>query len=170
MGRHPIASLKAPRTVDRSFYRFDAEANYHHAFKAQRSVANVLAAANLHHDALLNLHFSIECFLKYLYCLVREREVPEDLYANPMTSDIGKSLAAKERFTHDLRAIATVLSAHTDLTDFQEYKDFERVLPSSTGWIDERYSVRNHEGRKARYQTLSGFFNEFLEGCVRHLV
>ncbi len=117
------------------------------------------------------MYISIECFLKYLYCLVREQEVPADLYVSPMTSEVIESLAAKQRFRdHDLRAIAKVLSAHTNLLNFQEYKDFERVLSSSTGWIAERYSVRDHRAGKAKYQKLSGFFDDLLEGCVRHLV
>ncbi len=37
-------------------------------------------------------------------------------------------------------------------------------------WIAERYAIRHHAARKAKYENLSGFFNELLERCVRHLV
>src|SRR5260370_28075513 len=105
MPKHAIASLSQPKIRDGPPYRFDGEANFHHAFKAEMRVAEVLAEADLHHDALANLYLSIECFLKYVYCLVREQEVPANLYASPMTEQLTESLAAKTRFRdHDLRS------------------------------------------------------------------
>ena len=91
--------------------------------------------------ALTNLYLSIECFLKYLYCLVREQEVSVTLYASPMTVELTESLAAKTRFRdHDLQKITKLLSANTDLPNFDEYRvnDIADGFSSSSSWRDNR--------------------------------
>ncbi len=170
MAIHAIADLSILRTTDRP-PRFDNEANFHHAFEAQKRVAEVLAAAGLHHDALVNLYISIECFLKHLYCLVRELEVSTDHDATPMGSLLRRSLGAKDRFRdHRLTDITKVLNAHTDLSNFVEYRNFERSLPPSGSWVEARYALRNHPAKRTEYATVLGVFNDFLNGCVKDLV
>src|SRR5882672_9237303 len=134
MAKHTVATLRKPATAVGPPYRFDGEANLHHAFRQLKLVAEALAATKYHHDALTNIYLSIECFLKYLYCLVREQEVPASFYLTSMTKSVGEQLGAKDRFGHDLRAMTLVLSAHTDLSNFREYLNLERSLPAGTAW------------------------------------
>ena len=158
--------------TDITSYFHSDESDFYEAYKAHLDIADLLASSSLYWDAVYHLRFSVECFLKYTFCLIRKAHLNIN---NPSQVSVWltnwtiykypfKKYLHASNFSHDLRRLRTFFENETDAGVFVEFKDLITHFPSESNWVDDRYRARQHSNYKQKFSDFRRDFNSALNG------
>lgn len=167
-----IANLIKPSPVDPSVFTYGTnpgkrESDFFDAYAGNLDTATALEVAGKFHDALYHLNFSIECFFKYTYCILR-KEIDAQL---PLAS-IQKMVSRKNRsevlkaesFGHDLNDLLATIATLSDLGVDTDFKALQNELKTDGAWVNRRYQVRNNALAQTPYFRRKMYFSKLLTG------
>ena len=167
-----ISNLRKPTGPDAPCYRQGEERGFYDAYLAHKIAADILARADLFFDANLQLRYSIECFLKYVFCLIRE----EFLKNSEVKAiyDCNQDKFRARNFGHHLDQLVRFLQRNTDIDSSSdpesEFKIFSTACPSGDNWPEQRYGPRGNESAsKQEYERNLAAFKKILDGTFRGL-
>jgi hypothetical protein len=144
------------------------ERSLYTAYLAHLETADTLANAKpqLFQDAWINLNLAVECFLKHLYCLCRDKF---SSFAKPLSrwpmgpweydgafhylhkSAKGGGLPSIQDFGHEVIELWLLLDTFTSAHNSPEFAGLKQHIESQKRWIDTRYGARNHAIYKQKY-------------------
>lgn len=150
------------------FFHTD-ESDFYDAYQAHLQVADVLSSHHLFSDAIYHLHFSVECFLKYAFCLIRKKhlnitsasQVTQWLTAWTVKHPFKKYLHSGY-FSHDLAKLRMFFETETDVKNFNEWVDLVVHFPPDMKWVEDRYKPRNHASFSAKFSDYRQKFDAAL--------
>lgn len=181
-----IAELRHPdgRNPEYPFYAIPEEEQLFSVYQDCLAQSKVLANnQNMYHEAWLQLHLAVECFLKYLFCLIRERielNAPSTGHnlielgwrnRNGQLFAFGNHYFLSNRrvnckdFGHDMKQLWTVIDTLTDASEDLSFEQIVNIMPNEKAWVDARYQRRDHETYKEQYD---GYLSAF-EGCLNSI-
>lgn len=177
-----ISTLTSPSpSLTSAYYKSLEENGFYPAYSANLDASKALAsqAPPLYQDAWLSLNISVECFFKYLFCLVRhkiETQAPAaghnliDLNVNKLflygtyTFTKRSDLLCKD-FGHNVRDLWTLIDTLTDASsNSAEFASLKHIIPTQQDWVDARYKARDHISYESKYVSYSTAFNACLTG------
>lgn len=180
-----VATLTRPN-LSASCFRFGTkehglEREYKPSYESLLEGAKVLAGARspLYQDAYHMLNFAIECFMKYLFCVIREgvfrNQSPEEFvstippFYRRVFTKRHQNLEAGS-FGHDIVGIMDEIMAISDLKNFDDFGDLKKELNSDrTSWVPDRYKIRQHGNYKKKYERRLRRFETLLSGSLSGL-
>lgn len=164
---------------DFTAYFHTDESDFYDAYKAHLQVADALAAAPHHFywDAMYHLNFSIECFLKYAFCLVRKQHLNVQTFGQlstwltPWTTKPPfKKYLHAAGFSHDFKKLKVFFENETNALNFNEFKDLSSQFPADDKWVEDRYKPRIHSNYQLKYTDYRNAFEDALQtpfGSIR---
>lgn len=174
-----IASLVKPTGPRPLQYKYDDEDKYYEAYKARLIVARSLGSSGLYFDGIHYLNIASECFLKYLFCLVRheifqvrtpsniDNSIPYD-YDTAFLFPKNK-LTAKD-FSHNHNSLVKFLSKFSDVyTAHPEFKKYIRNLKKDETWINTRYESVVQSDYQIEFADYLADFDNVLNGCFARI-
>lgn len=170
----PVASLRVPVGPRPPHYKYGEEADLYEAYKARLDVARALGQAQKYYDGVHYLHISSECFLKYIFCLVRHEIYvlkPPAIEDGSIPYDVAtaflfpRNQITTKDFSHNLNRIVKFLNKFSDAGTHREFNVYIRHLSSNEDWINTRYKAVPHTLYQAEFQSYLADFDALLNGC-----
>ncbi|MDD5226799.1 MAG: hypothetical protein PHV97_06445 [Candidatus Omnitrophica bacterium] len=170
----PIANLVKPSPVDPSVFTYGTnpgkrESDFFDAYIGNFDTATALEAAGKFHDALYHMNFSVECFFKYAYCIIR-KEVDAQLPLASIKKLVSKDSRAKalkaESFGHDLNDLLETIAVLSDIGTDTDFQALQNELKTDISWVNRRYQIRNNTLAQTPYFRRKMFFSNLLAGVL----
>lgn len=183
-----VSQLNKPTGLRDTCYRFGSQENgheseYYPSFQSLLSSAKALgniSPAAPYQDAYHLLNFSIECFMKYVFCVIREdqwsKNDPENvassiplLYRRAFSQKTEKFSAGS--YGHDVVLLMDdILAATQDLNkiDFMSLK--KELATDRSSWVADRYKLRQHSKYKLKFERRLRKFEDVLAGTLARFI
>lgn len=165
------ALIRPAGKTDKTNYFHTEESDFYDSYRAHLDIADLLAGSQLYWDAVYHLNFSVECFMKYAFCLTRKSllQITNANQVSQFLNDwkaqhpfLNKKYLYAANFSHDLKSLRLFFEAQTDAKNYSEFRDLATHLPSDTKWVDDRYKSRVHTHYQSKFTDYRKDFNAFL--------